>query len=472
MVGERHAITGKMHGSQSRRSWPRIVSSIVLIGVFAYGISALWPSGSSSGSISKQHPVAAVQKQEPLDEPMVHTSATPSSAQAQDPIEKLNATDGTGEKEADTATDGNDLTWHRHTVRKGDALSTIFQKQGLPAGEALRIASHPKAKPLGQLRPGQILEMGINQSGAVRQVRYRVDPQQALHIDLTNDKVETETVAVPLQKHVKIAHGSIHSNLFIDGAKAGLSDKLIMKLVAIFGWDIDFALDLRKGDQFTVAYEELYDGNKKIDSNNVLAAQFINQDRLVSAFRHEQDNGRVEYYDAQGNNLRGTFLRTPMKISRITSGFSKRRYHPVLKKWRAHRGVDYGAPTGTPVLATADGRITHIGNNGGYGKCIVLRHGGKYSTLYAHLSRYQRTLRNGTRVRQGQIIGYVGNTGLATGPHLHYEFRVNNVHRNPLTQVIAKAAPIPEKYKSDFLATARIWNERLAKYETLRIAHR
>ena len=469
MVGERHAITGTTHRSQSHGSWRRIVSSIVLIGMLAYGISALWPSGRSDGSISKEHTIATIEKPKTPAKSILSTSALPPKRQEQQPVEKPHTSDDAGDEDgaADTSTN---LNWRRYTVRKGDALSTIFQKQGLPAAEALRIASHPKAKPLGRLRPDQILELGIDHNGAVLQVRYRIDPQQALHIDLTSDEVETETVEVPLQKNVKIAHGSIKHNLFMDGARAGLDDKLIMKLVAIFGWDIDFALDLRKGDQFAVAYEELYDGDKKIDSNNILAAQFINQGRLLSAFRHEQDNGRAEYYDAEGNNLRGTFLRTPMKISRITSGFSKRRYHPVLKKWRAHRGVDYGAPTGTPVLATADGRISHIGTNGGYGKCVVLRHGGKFSTLYAHLSRYQRTLRNGTRIRQGQVIGYVGSTGLATGPHLHYEFRVNNVHQNPLTQTTAKAAPIPESHKAEFLANAQMWNERLAQFEKLQVA--
>lgn len=362
------------------------------------------------------------------------------------------------------------LQWKRHTIRRGDALSKIFKQHGLPTNEAIRIAAHPQGKVLKRLRPGQVLELGVDRDGAVQQVRYRLDPQQALHIDLSADSLKSRTIDLELDTAVRIGHGVIDRNLFVDGAKAGLSDRVIMQLVSIFGWDVDFALDLRKGDRFTVAYEELYDGERKVGTKHILAAEFVNRDRVLRAFRHIDPKGRVEYYDAQGNNLRGTFLRTPMKISRITSGFNKRRYHPVLKKWRAHRGIDYGAPTGTPVLATADGRISFSGQKGGYGKCMILRHGGKYSTLYAHLSRFRRGLRSGSRVRQGQVIGYVGSTGLATGPHLHYEFRVNNQHRNPLTHTTAKAQPIAEKYKAEFIASAQMWTERLAQHSTLQIA--
>ena len=352
-----------------------------------------------------------------------------------------------------------------NTVQQLDDISPIAVGGSAPA----RDTSPPQITSIARV-PEQVLELGVDRDGAVQQVRYRLDPQQALHIDLSADSLKSRTIDLELDTAVRIGHGVIDRNLFVDGAKAGLSDRVIMQLVSIFGWDVDFALDLRKGDRFTVAYEELYDGERKVGTKHILAAEFVNRDRVLRAFRHIDPKGRVEYYDAQGNNLRGTFLRTPMKISRITSGFNKRRYHPVLKKWRAHRGIDYGAPTGTPVLATADGRISFSGQKGGYGKCMILRHGGKYSTLYAHLSRFRRGLRSGSRVRQGQVIGYVGSTGLATGPHLHYEFRVNNQHRNPLTHTTAKAQPIAEKYKAEFIASAQMWTERLAQHSTLQIA--
>ena len=226
--------------------------------------------------------------------------------------------------------------------------------------------------------------------------------------------------------------GIVEQSLFDDGQAAGLSDRLIMELADIFGWDIDFVLDLRQGDTFTVVHEEKYWRGQKVADGDILAAEFVNQGRVFRAIGYRART-QIEYYTPEGLALRRAFLRTPVKFSRVSSLFSSSRYHPLLKMWRAHNGVDYDAPIGTPVRATASGRVMAVGWNGGYGNTVTIRHPGPYSTLYAHLKRYRPGLRAGQHVAQGEIIGYVGRTGLATGPHLHYELQVNGAHRDPLT---------------------------------------
>ena len=225
-----------------------------------------------------------------------------------------------------------------------------------------------------------------------------------------------------------------------------------MQLIYIYGWDIDFILDIRKGDSFKVIYEEKYKNREKVGNGPVLAAEFNNQDRKIRAVRYERDNGQVDYYTGTGTNMRKAFLRNPLNFSRISSHFNLRRKHPVLNRIRAHKGVDYAAPTGTPIKVTGDGTIQFLGKKGGYGKSIIVKHGGKYSTLYAHLSRYRKGLKRTQPVKQGQVVGYVGKTGLATGPHLHYEFRVNNRHHNPLTVKLpgAENVPLPRWINSGF----------------------
>ncbi|HIE54487.1 MAG TPA: peptidase M23, partial [Chromatiaceae bacterium] len=237
----------------------------------------------------------------------------------------------------------------------------------------------------------------------------------------------------------------------VDGQKAGLSDRQIMELADIFGWDIDFALELREGDQFRVLYEEQYLDGKKLRNGPILGAEFINQGKSYRAIRYTDSKGDTAYYDPDGHAKRRAFIRTPVKFSRISSRFTRKRWHPVLKKWRSHKGVDYAAPRGTPVKATGNGTVVFRGKKGGYGNVIFLRHGGKYTTVYGHLSRFAKGVKNGSKVKQGQIIGYVGSTGLATGPHLHYEFRINGIHRNPLTVKLPKTLRLPESEMARFL---------------------
>jgi murein DD-endopeptidase MepM/ murein hydrolase activator NlpD len=227
-----------------------------------------------------------------------------------------------------------------------------------------------------------------------------------------------------------------------------------MELAGIFGWDIDFALDIREGDEFRLVYEEQFLDGEKIRNGNILAAEFVNRGHSYRAVRYQAKNGRADYYTPTGQNMRKAFLRSPVDFRRISSRFGKR-HHPVLNRMRMHKGVDYAAARGTPIRATGDGKIIYRGRKGGYGKTVIIRHGSKYSTLYAHMSSYNRKVRHGSRVKQGQIIGYVGATGRATGPHLHYEFRVHGAHRNPLTVKLPSAASIDKKLKSDFLQQTR-----------------
>ena len=258
-----------------------------------------------------------------------------------------------------------------------------------------------------------------------------------------DDNFTSEIITVELGTQVKQAGGVIRDSLFLSGQAAGLSDNLIMQLADIYGWDIDFIMDIRNGDRFNVIYEEKYKNLEKVTEGPVLAAEFINQGRKIRAVRYQREDGTADYYTDTGANMRKAFLRSPLKFSRISSHFNLRRKHPILNRIRAHKGVDYAAPTGTPIKVTGDGVIHHLGNKGGYGKTIIVKHGNKYSTLYAHLSRYKKGLRRGRPVKQGQVIGYVGKSGLATGPHLHYEFLVHGAHRNPLTVALPKAEGVP-----------------------------
>lgn len=271
--------------------------------------------------------------------------------------------------------------------------------------------------------------------------------------------LETQTYEVRV---ARIA-GIVESSLFEDGQEAGMSDRLIMELAEIFGWDIDFVLDLRPGDRFTVLHEEKYWRGQKVADGDILAAEFINQGKAFRAIGYHDETGRMRYYSPDGFELRGEFLRTPVKFSRVSSSFSNSRYHPILKTWRAHNGVDYEAPLGTPVRATAAGYIISVGWHGGYGNMVAIRHAGPYSTLYAHLARYKSGLRAGQWIEQGEVIGYVGRTGLATAPHLHYELQVNGIHRDPLTFQIPRSsrAPIPPEIRPLFLKRAATWNAAL-----------
>ncbi len=345
--------------------------------------------------------------------------------------------------------------WRKVTIVSGDNMAKIFQRLGFSPRTLHRIISLGKDTALlKRLRPGQTLRFLIAR-GQLQQLVYEPSLDRRLLVKRADGRFTARLEALVPDKRIARASGEIRNSLFLAGQAAGLSDNLIMQLVGIFGWDIDFALDIRNGDRFAVIYEELLKDGSKARDGAILAAEFINHGKVFRAIRFIDDTGQARYFDEKGNSMRKAFLRTPVRFSRISSRFSLGRRHPILNRIRAHKGVDYAAPIGTPVKTTGDGKVVFAGRKGGYGNVLIIQHGGKYSTLYAHLSRFKRGIRRGKRVSQGQTIAYVGKTGLATGPHLHYEFRINGVHHNPLTVRLPKARPLERRYRDRFASQAR-----------------
>ncbi len=342
--------------------------------------------------------------------------------------------------------------WETRQIKAGDTLASIFSNAGLNASTTYQVVKlNKQTKKLSQIRPGQSISILKNPENTLIGLKYQPDLTQTLHIKRQQDQsLTSELIHHPLAPIPTFKSGEITSSLFLAAEKSNIPESVIMELAGIFGWDIDFALDIRKGDQFAVVYNELFKDGEKIRNGRILAAEFINQGKQYKAVYYTDPKGESGYYSPDGKSMRKAFLRSPVKFSRISSRFTRKRWHPVLSKWRSHKGVDYAASRGTPIRASGDGKISFKGTKGGYGKAIILQHGGKYTTLYAHMSRYARGSRKGKRVKQGQIIGYVGSTGLASGPHLHYEFRVNGVHRNPLTVKLPAAEPINKAFKVHF----------------------
>ena len=352
---------------------------------------------------------------------------------------------------AATPEDKPPVQWLEHRVKQGENLATIFKQQKLTPGLLHKIVhSSDTAKNLANIKPGETIRFAIDNGGKLEQLVLQRNKISSLHIQSNGDDFLAEEINRETETRLATASGIIESSLFVDGQKQGLTDGQIMEMAGIFGWDIDFALEIREGDSFNLVYEEHYLDGEKFRNGPILAAEFTNRGTVYRALRYESKPGEYSYFDPEGRSKKRAFIRTPVKFARISSGFNPKRWHPVLKKWRSHKGVDYAARTGTPVKATGAGKVTFIGKKGGYGKVIFIRHGGKYTTVYGHLSKFSRKLKNGSKVKQGQIIGYVGSTGLATGPHLHYEFRVNGVHRNPLTVKLPKSDPLPKKQLKDF----------------------
>lgn len=347
------------------------------------------------------------------------------------------------------------VTTRSSTIKQGDSLSAIFNKQGISASVLHKIMVDAKdSKLLKKIRSGQSFDFIFNQDDELVQLLYYPDITQTYQFTKDdNGKFKSSTLTNPLEATPVYKEGTIISSLFLAAANSDIPDTIIMNMVAIFGWDIDFALDIRKGDSFKLIYNELYQDGKKIKTGRILAAEFTNRSKTFQAIFYTDPTGRSNYYSPNGKSMRKAFLRNPIKFSRISSRFTTKRWHPVLSKWRSHKGVDYAARRGTPIYAAGDGKIIHAGTKGGYGRTIIIQHGGKYTTLYAHLNGYNKNTRRGKRVKQGQTIGYVGSSGLATGPHLHYEFRVSGAHRNPLTVKLPAAKPINKKYKADFDTT-------------------
>jgi murein DD-endopeptidase MepM/ murein hydrolase activator NlpD len=363
--------------------------------------------------------------------------------------------------------------WIRITVQRGDTLGALFQRLNLNTGDIAEYArTNIEARQLYRLYPGQVLGVRTDGAGRMLALRYPLNDTENLVLTWAPAGFHLERTTRNSEIQLGYASGTIQSSLFLDGQAAGLADAQIMQLVDIFGWDIDFAQDLREGDSFSAIFESTYADGQKLNDGPIVAAEFINQGKVYRAIGYRDARGQISYFSPEGMSLRRAFLRSPLKFSRITSRFSLGRFHPILKKWRAHDGVDYGAPTGTPVMATASGRVQFVGIKGGYGNTVILKHGGSYNTLYAHLSRFQAVIRSGAYVEQGQVVGYVGQTGLATGPHLHYEFQVDGAHHNPLTYKFPQAEPISAEQKREFLQTAATLGQQLDQLSRSSLADR
>lgn len=410
--------------------------------------------------------VVMAKTQPPSDQPVPQPLVLPAGEMQQVDLE-LPAPVPRQELVASTGNDGV-VRWQTLAVRSGDTLGRLLARAGVD-GEVVHDLARAGdlGRRLNRIHPGDTIEVGFGANGSVARVRYPLNPERKAVFERNGNGFDARVLAQPLERRIEYASGSIDSSLFHAGAQAGMNDNLIMELVGIFGWDIDFALDIRRGDRFSVVYESLYKDGEYVRNGDIIAAEFINRGQSHRAVRYTSEEGRTDYYAPDGTSMRKAFLRTPVKFSRISSGFGKRR-HPTLGTMRNHHGVDYAARTGTPIRATGDGRIVRRGRHGGYGNTVEIRHGGRYSTLYAHMHRFARGQGVGSHVEQGDVIGYVGSTGMSTGPHLHYEFRVNGSHRDPLKVEFPSSDPVPEERLDHFRRQIR---PLLAQLDTLNRFH-
>lgn len=333
------------------------------------------------------------------------------------------------------------------TVALGDTLSGILNDKGLKIDRMRELLTNEIVKEhLSDIDVGQTFELTRDSNGSFRSLSTRVGNSRRVNIKSTESGFEVTTNELPIEVRSVATSGRIDQSLYLAAEKANLKQSTIMELADIFQWELDFARDIRQGDRFSLVYDRQYREGEYIGDGDILAAEFVRGGKSYKAIRFTTDEGVTGYYSPEGNSMRRTFMRHPVDVVRITSRFNPNRLHPVLHQIRAHRGVDYGSPHGSPIYATADGRVTYSGNKNAYGKTVVLKHGEKFSTLYAHMSRISSKSQVGKRVKQGDVIGYVGKTGRVTGTHLHYEFRVNGVQIDPLKVELPAAAPIDSKY--------------------------
>jgi murein DD-endopeptidase MepM/ murein hydrolase activator NlpD len=355
-------------------------------------------------------------------------------------------------------------------IQRGDTVAALLARLQVRDKTAERILRDGRRTPsLQKLIPGRSVRVQATADGKLLNLQY-LNGETLLSIDCSNPDCKISEEIAKLERRVMMSSAEIRQSLFGATEAAGLTDAIALQLVDIFSSDIDFHRDLRKFDRFSVVYEMYFNRSEPARSGRVLAAEFTNQGNTYRAVWFEYALDQGGYYTFDGRSLRKQFLRSPLEFSRISSGYSSARYHPLLREWHAHKGIDYAAPTGTRVRAIADGTVDFAGRQGGYGNLIVLRHQQQYTTWYGHLSGFAKALRSGSRVHQGELIGYIGATGLATGPHLHYEFRVNNVQKNPLGIAMPAAPPITAGQRPRFADATRALDEQLVLLRTTNLA--
>ncbi len=340
--------------------------------------------------------------------------------------------------------------WREERIQRGDTIAALLSRLDVNSENIAEFLKSAKdAKTLQLLIPGKIVEARTTDDGDLLSLRYLLNSDTVLKVEKDGNSFKTVEEAAALDNRVEMKSATIRSSLFGATDAANIPDAIATQLADIFSSEIDFHLDLRRGDHFSVVYETAYNKGTLVKTGRILAAEFTNGGKSYRAIYYKDREGHEGYYTPDGKNLRKAFLKSPLEFSRITSGFSMR-FHPILKEWRAHKGVDYGAPMGTKVKSVADGVVAFAGVQRGYGNILVIQHNGHYSTAYGHLKGFAKGLHKGSKISQGDVIGYVGMTGMATGPHLHYEFRVDGVQRNPLTVALPTAFPLAPKYRADF----------------------
>src|SRR5688572_20411197 len=345
------------------------------------------------------------------------------------------------------------------TVGRNDTMDRLFRRFELSLSDLAALRGLPELRSqMDMLKPGELLKF-MHRGGELIGLERKLSDSETLKVTRGESGFDTDILENPIEVQVRTVRGTIDSSLFQATTSVGLDDRTAIELAEIFQYDIDFVLDIQPGDRFTVAFEELSQDGELLRSGNILAAKFINDGKEYRAVRYVDAGGRAEYFSPDGKSLRKAFMRAPVQFSRISSRFNPSRRHPVLNRIRAHRGVDYAAPVGTPVRAAGQGRVRFAGKQGGYGNVIELEHGSGVVTVYGHLSRFASKLHRGQQVELAQVIGFVGRTGLATGPHLHYEYRVRGVHKNPQTVQLPDANPVAESELERFTAaTASLVN--------------
>lgn len=416
--------------TQKRLRWLTVLSSLPLFGmVTAFGISP--PSTSFQSA--------------PLERKIIRTLPLP---------------------EVSVPADTPNTFWHQENIRRGDTIAAILSRLEVnQRDKADFIRATKDSKVMRQLKPGEIIHAEITEEGELLTFRYLYGNGEQFLMEKVDDAYEMSEQSAEIGTRIRVGSGVIESSLFAATDTAGLPNNIAIQIANIFASDIDFYRDLHKGDRFTVVYETLHDNGHNAQYGRVLAAEFINKGKSYRAVYFQAPGEEGDYYTPAGESLRKPFLRAPLEFSRISSGFTNARFHPILKQWRAHRGVDYAAPTGTPVMATADGTVEYSGWQNGYGNLVVLRHRDEYSTAYGHLSAFKKGIQKTKRVKQGEVIGYVGATGMATGPHLHYELRVNGIQRDPSKIVMPAAFPVSKRNRAVF---QRETKELVARLDLLR----
>lgn len=444
--GVRHDYKEKARPAP-RRPWTRRQVAAVVSLVVSGGLVALWLEAPALGK-----PAQPAAGQDTASQPLPLPALPGAAPAASGTLPSAAAAAPTAAPLPEPPVEPED-TRQRTTlaVRAGDSLDQLFRRHALSVADLHRLLKLKDAAPhLKRIRPGDTFEI-MHDGPNILSLTRRLDETRSLVVSAGEQGFEAGFLDHPVQVRRARATGRITSSFYVAGLAAGLSDGTIMRLAGIYAWDIDFALDIRSDDWFAVVYEEIWQDGRKLRDGEIVAAEFSNQGRSYRAVRFPDEDGRPRYYTPEGDSMRKAFLRAPVDFSRVSSNFNPNRLHPVLKTRRPHQGVDYAAATGTPIMAAGDGRVLSAGVNGGYGKAVVLQHGGNVTTLYAHMSRIASGMRPGRKVRQGEIIGYVGRTGLASGPHLHYEYRVNGTHKNPRTVELPKADPVPAARRAEFV---------------------